>query len=94
MTEALGREPDASWRYGEPIERGGVALPIKRRSSTWRLNNGRDDTQSFDEHLDHLMFRLTPHREALLRLATRWTLQVTFVAYVGQGAASSSDPIG
>ncbi|NIA68923.1 DUF4279 domain-containing protein [Pelagibius litoralis] len=89
ITEALGLQPDECWRVGDAFERRGHTL--KRKSSCWRLKSGLEDTQSLDRHVDALLYRLRPHRDALLDIGTRFRTQIVCVSFAYQSFSWALD---
>ncbi|WP_282607031.1 DUF4279 domain-containing protein [Pelagibius sp. Alg239-R121] len=79
ITQLLGIEPYESWKVGDTFERRGHKL--KRRSSMWCVTSGYDDTHSLEDHIEALLRRLGPHRNALLDIGTRYDMQISCVSY-------------
>ncbi len=82
ITELLGIEPHESWKVGDKCERRGHSLT--RRSSRWSITSGFDDTHPLEVHIEALLKKLEPHRNALLDIGTRYHMKITCVAYAYQ----------
>lgn len=82
ITSKLGIQPDAFWNMGDAFERRGH--PFKRHLSSWKLNSGLPDTSELDRHIEALLRRLSPHRQALLDLGTTFKLQIVCVEHTLQ----------
>ena len=89
ITKALSMEADESWRVGDAFDRRGHRL--RRKSSCWRLKSGLEDTQRLDDHVDALLHRLRPHRDALLQVGTRFRLQIVCVSFAYQSFSWALD---
>ncbi len=79
VSSRLDLTPDRCWCLGEPYERNGKVFT--RRSSVWALDSGLDDTQPLNDHIETLLKRLEPHRNAVLGTGTRFRTQIVCVAY-------------
>lgn len=79
ITQLLVIEPTESWKVGDKFERKGHSF--ERRSSMWLLASGHDDTHSLEDHIEALLRRLGPRRNALLDIATRYDIKISCVSY-------------
>lgn len=78
----LGFEPSECWRLGDVFERRGHSF--RRRSSSWKLNSGLEDTEALDLHIDTLLRRLSPRRDELLKVRVKFKTQIVCVSHVYQ----------
>jgi len=79
ITRLLGFEPSECWRLGDAFERRGHTF--RRRTSSWTLNSGLQDTEALDLHIDALLRRLGPRRDELLKLRVKFKTQIVCVGY-------------
>lgn len=82
ITSLLGFEPNESWRLGDVFERRGHSF--RRRSSSWKLNSGLEDTEALDLHIDALLRKLSPHRDELLKVRVKFKTQIVCVGHAYQ----------
>ncbi|KKC36532.1 hypothetical protein WH87_14190 [Devosia epidermidihirudinis] len=57
---------------------------MKRRSSSWKLSSGLDDTEALDTHVGSLLRQLRPRRDGLLKASSIAKLQIVCVGYYFQ----------
>ncbi|MFK0689036.1 DUF4279 domain-containing protein [Mesorhizobium sp. IMUNJ 23033] len=79
VTSLLGVEPNECWRTGDVFERRGHTF--RRKSSSWRLDSGLEDTEALDRHVEALLTKLTPRKDELLRVRVKFKTQIVCVSY-------------
>ena len=85
ITSLLGLKPSEAWNVGDINPRNGQP----RKSMSWRLSSGLDDTHPLDAHINTLFLYLAAKSEALRELWLDYDLTLQCVGYFapsGHGA--------
>jgi hypothetical protein len=89
ITNTLGVQPDEIWSEGDPWEHNPAYK--KRYYTSWKLNSGLDEVANLNDHIGALLTRISHKREALLSLATKYTVKVVCVSYTLQNFSFELD---